>query len=180
MDVNVPSILLMRVLDDSRVAYNVTSTELSSCSPPFFSLMRRCESCGLSCFPRLGGMCRTKGTFLPRPRDMWTASSESACAVNLHDCLLHLCRTTLQTPLPKRVNRNLLHLGTALGIQVGSFFPTKSTVCSPNPSPSIQDLILASGRSVTSTSAACAVPRNTALQSSSRIHLHKFDETGPK
>lgn len=28
MDVNVPSILLMRVLDDSRVAYNVTSTEL--------------------------------------------------------------------------------------------------------------------------------------------------------
>lgn len=29
MDVNVPSILLMRVLDDSRVVYNVTSTELS-------------------------------------------------------------------------------------------------------------------------------------------------------
>lgn len=108
MDVNVPSILLMRVLDDSRVAYNVTSTELSSCSPPFFSLMRRCES----------SVCRTKGTFLPRPRDMWTASSESACAVNLHDYLLHLCRTTLQTPLPKRVNKNLLHLGTALGIQV--------------------------------------------------------------
>lgn len=131
MDRNVPSILLMRVLDDSRVAYNVTSTELSSCSPPFFSLMRRCESC----FPRLPPVCRTKGTFLPRPRDMWTASSESACAVNLHGYLLHLCRTTLQTLLPKRVNRNLLHLGTALGIQVAPSSQQNPPYAHPIPLP---------------------------------------------